>query len=432
MVGYEVLDALREIVVEKRLSREFLLETLKVGLLSAAKKHFGSTDNIEVYIDQNTGEVKIFVLKTVVEKIGDSKWEISLNEAQQLNPEVEIGDKVKEEVPFEEFGRNAVQTAKQILIQRICEAEREKIYEEYHDKVGEIVIGKVRQFDRGDIIVDLGRTEARLPLKEQIRRERYRQGDTIRAHIVNVLQTTKGSQIILSRTHSGFLKRLFEIEVPEIYEGIVEIKGVAREAGERSKVAVYSHDERVDPVGACVGMKGMRVQSIVRELSNERIDIIPWSDDPAIFVSRAIGPAKVVDVIIDSEQHRLLVIVPDDQLSLAIGRAGQNARLAAKLTGWRVDLISKSEYEKVVEGEEAVPAIANLPGIGEKLAQRLAEAGIRSVRDLLESKVEDLISISGIGQKRAENMLQAAEEMIGKIKAEYSVQEEPVQNKAAE
>lgn len=422
-MSYEVLNALREIVAEKQLSKEFLLEVLKLGLRSAAKKHFGGDENIEVNVEQNTGDVKIFILKSVVEEVNEPKLEIGLEKARKLNPEVKVGDRVKEEVRFERFGRNAIQTAKQVLIQHICEAEREKIYEEYRDKIGEIVTGKVQQIDRGEIIVNLGRTEAKVPIREQIRRERYRQGNTIRAYIMDVLKTTKGSQITLSRTHPGFLERLFQIEVPEVYEGIVKIKAVAREAGERSKIAVASNDEKVDPVGACVGMKGMRVQSIVRELNNERIDIISWSSDPATFISRAIAPAKVVDVVIDQDQHRLLVVVPDDQLSLAIGRSGQNARLAAKLTRWQVDLISESEYRKALKvKEETEVAIESLPGVGQKLAQKLAETGAASVRDLMDVKVEDLTSIPGIGRKRAEKLLRAAEEMIGRIKGEYSVE----------
>jgi N utilization substance protein A len=316
-----------------------------------------------------------------------------------------VGDTVKVEVPFDEFGRNAVQAAKQIVVQRVREAEREQIYAEYQDRIGEIVTGDVQQIERGGIVVNLGRTEALLPAREQIRRERYRQGDRVRAYLLSVEKTTKGPQIILSRTQPNFLKKLFRMEVPEIYDSVVEIMAIAREAGGRSKVAVVSHDERVDPVGACVGVKGSRIQTIVRELSGEKIDIVPWSVDPAVLVSRALNPAKVSKAIVNEGERSVRVIVPDDQLSLAIGKGGQNARLAAKLTGWRIDIVGETEHARDLEISLAQRVdVAELPGVGPKLATALAEAGYRYVRDLDGVTTEELLRVPGIGEKTAEKI----------------------------
>lgn len=433
-MNYEIVQVLNQLTHEKKLSRDFLLETLEAGILSAAKKRFGDSEDIEVHVELNSGEISVFRNRKAVEEVEDPHSEIILAEAQEIQPDVAIGEMVHERIPFEEFGRNAIQAAKQILMQRVREAERENIYDEYEGRVGEIITGTVQQIDRGDIILNLGRTEAKLPLKEQIKKERYRRGDTLRACIVEVLKTTKGPQVIVSRTHPNFLRRLFEMEVPELSEGIVEIKTVAREPGLRSKIAVFSADERIDPVGACVGLKGSRVQAIVRELGNERIDIIPWSSNPVTFSSRAISPAKVLNVSIDKDNHRLLIIVEDEQLSLAIGRAGQNARLAAKLTGWKLDIKSESEYRNMLEAErKAKVPIEEIPGVGKKLAESLYDIGVETAYDLVNLKGKELLNVSGIGQKTAKTLLKKAkallkeQQKLSKEKKEQQEEEEKIE-----
>ena len=331
-----------QIVKEKTIDRSVVVEALEQAVLTAANKKFRNTRDLEAQFNEELGEVELFEFVTVVEEVEDSYKEISLEEAREEDPEVEIGDSIGMKIPSSDFSRIAAQTAKQVIIQRVREAERETIFNEYKDKVGELLNGIVRRFERGDLIIDLGRAEAVLPHKEQVPREVYRQGDRIKALITDLRMTTKGPQILLSRTHPGVLSKLFEAEVPEIAEGIVEIVGVVREPGSRAKIAVYSDDRDVDPVGACVGMRGSRVQNVVSELRGEKIDIIPWSDDVARFACNALSPAQVSKVIVDEENRNMEIIVADDQLSLAIGKRGQNVRLAARLTGWRIDIKSET------------------------------------------------------------------------------------------
>jgi N utilization substance protein A len=421
-MDYEVLEALGQITREKNVPMELVLETLEAGLKSAAKKKFGTSDHIKVDIDQTSGEIAISAVRKVVDEVEDAVLEVTLEDAKQIDPKAKLGEEVEEKLNFQDFGRNAIQAAKQILIQRIREAEREKIFEDYSERIGEIITGSVQQIDRGNIIVNLGRPEGVVPVKEQIRRERYRQGDTIRAYLTDVQKTTKGPQIILSRTHPGFLEKLFQLEVPEIYEKIVEIKAVAREAGDRSKVAVTSNDARVDPVGACVGLKGIRVQNIVRELSNERIDIVPWSPDPATFVTKAISPAKVSRIEIEEGERRIILVVQEDQLSLAIGRAGQNVRLAAKLTGWKIDILSEEEFKKHQQEKAAMlVSISELRGVGPKLEAELLKADVETVQDLARMSPEQLTQVPGVGPATAQKLLAAAAEMVTKIEAERLV-----------
>jgi N utilization substance protein A len=320
-------------------------------------------------------------------------------------------------------------------VQRVREAERERVYDDFQGRVNEIVNGTVQQLDRGDLMVNLGRTEALLPYREQIPGETYRQGDSLRAVIIGVQKNLKGPQIVLSRTHPSFLEQLFKAEVPELYEGIVEIKGIAREAGLRSKIAVYSNDDRIDPVGACVGMKGSRVQAVVRELSGERIDIVPWSSDPKVFVTRALSPAKVTEITVREAEHGMLVAVAEGQLSLAIGKKGQNARLAAKLTGWKIDLVKEEEAEVKelpTTDERGMPllGVENLPGVGPKLAQRLIQAGYVYVQDLVKLEVGTLTELPGVGEKTAEKLLESAEIMLEELAK--AVGEEPDEKTAAE
>jgi N utilization substance protein A len=420
-MNYEILEALTRITKDKNIDMDFVIESLEAGLMLAAKKRFGNTDNIKIDINRKSGEIKITATKKVVKEITDPNTEIILAEAKKLNPNVKSGGEVGVEIGFEEFGRNAILAAKQILIQRVREAEREKIYEEYKDKVEDIVTGAVQQVDKGNLLVNLGRAEGIIPLKEQISKEKYRQGDRIRAYVLDVQKTAKGPQIILSRAHPKFVQRLFELEVPEVYERIVEIKVVAREPGERSKIAVSSIDERVDPVGACVGVKGSRVQNIVRELSNERIDIVPWSAIPETFAARALAPAKVVHIDTYHDNNSMTVVVEDDRLSLAIGRSGQNARLAAKLVGWKLNILSESEYrERKKVADQLKIYVSELPGVGKKLKEKLTKSGIETIQDLAKSKIEDLTQIEGIGQKKAESLVEAAKSYLTPTRGEVN------------
>ena len=414
-MNYEVLEALGQIAQEKNVDKALVIETLEIGLLSATKRRFGTSDNVEVNIDANSGNIEVFATKSVVkdDEVEDPALQIGLTAAREIEPGVKVNTEVREMLRFADFGRNAIQSTKQILIQRVREAEREKIYEDYQTRIGEIISGTVQQISHGDILINLGRTEAVIPLKEQIRKERYRQGDPIRAYLVNVLRTSKGPQVVLSRTHPQFLVKLFQFEVPEIYEGIIEIKAVAREPGERAKIAVYSNDARIDPVGACVGMKGSRVQAVVRELSNERIDIVPWSDDEAIFLSRSLSPATVKRVVVDRNKTTMTAIVEDDQLSLAIGKSGQNARLAAQLTGWKVDIITETRFQEMqLEKEATFVPLSEVAGVGKVMLDRLEAAGILSANDLVDVSLVRLLEVPGIGESTGEKIQSAAEEIV--------------------
>lgn len=339
----DFLSAVESIEKEKGISKETLFEAIEVALISAYKRNFNSSSNVRADIDRQTGEIRVFSKLTVVDKVETPQQEITLAEARVYDPHCQIDSSVEIEVTPTEFGRIAAQTAKQVVIQRIREAERELIYEEFVDRKDDIITGLIQRFDQRNIIIDLGRAEAILPVEEQIRLEKYRQGERIKTYIVEVKKTTKGPQIIVSRSHPGLLKRLFELEVPEIFDGVVEIKAIAREAGFRSKIAVWSNNQDVDPVGACVGPRGTRVQAISYELKGEKIDIIKWNDEPELFIANALSPAAVVNVELNSEQKIATVIVPDDQLSLAIGKEGQNARLAAKISGWKIDISSETQ-----------------------------------------------------------------------------------------
>ena len=342
-MNMEFIEALHELEKGRGISAEILFEAIEAALISAYKKNFGSLQNVRVLIDRLTGEFKVYARKTVVETVEDARTQVGLEDARKLDPNYQLEDIVENEVTPREFGRIAAQTAKQVVVQRIREAERGMIYDEYVNREGDIVTGVVQRYEQKNVIVDLGKVEAVLPAQEQIPGEVYQSFERLKTYVVEVKKTTKGPQIMLSRTHPGLIKRLFELEVPEIHDGIVEIKGVSREAGARSKIAVYSRDSNVDPVGACVGPKGARVQTIVTELKGEKIDIVNYSTDPQEFVANALSPAKVVGVYPKPNEKVAIVVVPDYQLSLAIGKEGQNARLAAKLTGWKIDIKSESQ-----------------------------------------------------------------------------------------
>jgi N utilization substance protein A len=417
----DILEALGAITREKNVERSVLVETLEAGLVSAGKKKFGATANIEVKFDNIDGGIEMARVFDIVELVEDPLAQVTLEEAQKTHPDATAGGQIRFPLAIEDFGRNAIQAAKQVLIQRVREAERDRVFQEYSTRMGQLVRGIVQQVDRGNVIVKLERAEGMLPSREQIPRDHHRQGDYVRAVVLDVDKMAKGPQVILSRTHPDFLRRLFEAEVPEIADRIVEIKAVAREAGARSKISVYSKDPRVDAVGSCVGLKGSRVQSIVRELGGERIDIVPWSADPAVFVSRALSPAKVLDVRVQEEENRMQVVVADDQLSLAIGKGGQNARLAAKLTGWRIDLISRSEDVKRQASEKAARIdIEIVEGLGPRLKETLVQAGIESVQELLDKPLEELLALPGIGEKTAEKALAVARYALARHQAEQA------------
>ncbi len=342
-INKDLFAALETLEKEKGIKKEVLFEALEAALISAYKRNFQAAPAVRVSIDRETGEIRVFSQLKVVEDVTSPQAEVSLYEARVYDPRCQLNDVVEMEVTPKEFGRIAAQTAKQVVIQRIREAERELIYDDFVDRAEDIVTGFVQRFEHRSVIIDLGRVEAILAAEEQIPHERYRQGERVKSFIMEVKKTSKGPQVLVSRTHTGFLKRLFELEVPEIYDGIVEIKAVAREAGNRSKLAVWSKNKDIDPVGACVGPKGSRVQTISNELKGEKIDIIKWSEEPEIYIASALSPAKVVAVELHSEQKMATVIVPDNQLSLAIGKEGQNARLAAKITGWKIDICSETQ-----------------------------------------------------------------------------------------
>lgn len=416
-MDHNVIQALQAITREKQLDQAIIIESLEAGLESAAKKKLGAETNILAHVDPTTGEMLVEQIKTVVDEVEDGDLQISLEEAQiEFGDEVEIGDEVRWELPLDQFGRNAILVAKQILVQKVREAERAQIFEEYKDKVNTIIEGKVQQLERGNALINLGRVEALLPHREQIRTEPLRQGSAVRAFVIEVLDSAKGPQIILSRSHPEFLKALFAQEVPEIQEGIVEIKAVAREPGTRSKIAVVSRDDRVDPIGSCVGMKGSRVQAVTHELKGERVDIVLWSPDPIQLLSRALSPAEVGQVILNESRGEATVIVTEDQLSKAIGKEGKNVRLAAKLTGWKIDLISSREYgirQRVAE--EVAMTLDEMSDMTPEQAVILRAVGVDSIRALAQIDREALAGLAGVGEQRAMELQLTAEDTLAEL-----------------
>lgn len=343
----DFIEALNEIVKEKGISKEIIFDALESALISSYKKNFGSSQNVLVEMDRETGEIKVYATKEVVENVEDDSLEIDLDSARKLYEKHELGDMVKIEITPKNFGRIAAQTAKQVVIQRIKDAERDVIFEEFINRENEIITGQIQRISKNNIFIDLGKTEGVLPPNEQIEGEEYKQGDRLKLLILEVKKTTKGPQIILSRAHTGLVKRLFELEVPEINDGIVEVFSISREAGSRTKIAVFSKDPDVDPLGACVGFKGSRVKAIVDELNGEKIDIVIWSKNIDEFIANSLSPSKVISVTVNEKEKSAQVVVPDYQLSLAIGKEGQNARLAAKLTNWKIDIKSESQMNEL-------------------------------------------------------------------------------------
>lgn len=368
----ELINVIEQISREKGIDGNTIIGAVKSALQSAAKKCFGASDNIQVEIDPKSGEIQVILIKRIVEKVTNPKEEVSLEEAQKIDSEADLGDEIGALIEVGDFGRIAAQTAKQVIFQKVREAEWDTVYKDFIDRQGEIVHGVILGQESRNYIVDLGKTEALLPFKEQIPRETFRRGDRIRAYLCEVKPSAKGPQLILSRSHPEFVGKLFAIEVPEIYEKIVEIKSVVREPGDRTKISVYSKNPSVDPVGACVGMKGSRVQAVVRELRGEKIDIIPWSEDPRVFIAEALSPAVVERVGINEEEKSALVVVTDQQLSLAIGKKGQNVRLAAKLSNWKIDIISETEYEQKRSKEKEME-------IAETMAREISGEGGETV-----------------------------------------------------
>lgn len=398
---------------DKGIEKEVIIEALESAILTAARKKLGAKVELESKYNEEAGELEVFQFKTVVEKVVDPETQISLEQAKsELDEEAEPGDSLGIKVDAASFGRIAVQTAKQIIIQKVKDAERDKIYDEYKDKKSQIASGFVQRFEGGSIIVNLGRAEAVIPPSEQVHRETYKRGDRIRAYIVDVKKISKGPQIVLSRTHPGFLRALFEIEVPEISEGFIEIVNVAREPGNRSKISVRTLDKDIDPVGACVGMRGSRVQSVVQELKGEKIDIVPFSEDSVKYICSALSPAKVSKVFMYEDERSMEVIVPDDQLSLAIGKSGQNVRLAVRLTGWKIDVKNESMLQK--QSEEGPKALMKIPDLDEASAELLFKEGYKSVSALSTADPEALKAIEGLDAEKAQGIIERAAQVMEK------------------
>ena len=351
----ELILALEELEKEKGIKKEYLLEAIETALVTAYKRNFDSLENVRVEMDHQTGATHVYAIKEVMEKANDEDTEISLKEAQKINPDLKEGDTVETEIVPRDFGRIAAQTAKQVIIQKLREVEREIVYNEFNERKGEIVSGLIQKADHNIVVMDLGKLEGVMPLKEQIPTEHYKVNDKIKGYVLDVEKGAKGApQVIVSRSHPDFVRKLLEFEIPEIYEGVIEIKSVSRDPGYRSKVAVYSPDQNIDPVGSCVGQKGVRIQNVINELNGEKIDVIEWNEDPSIYIASALLPAKILAVDIKEEEKFAQVVVPDDQLSLAIGKSGQNARLAARLTNWKIDIKSETQFrEMIIKSQES-------------------------------------------------------------------------------
>ena len=416
MEGAEKLDlkqVLEQVGKEKNIDRQVLIDALQAAMLTAARKKYGLTADLEARYDEELGVVTVYEFKRVVNDVTNHSIEITLEDAKKKDPSLPddvFGEEVGFIVDDADFGRIAAQTAKQVIIQRVREAERSTIFGEYKDRKGELVTGIVRRFERGNVIVDLGRAEAVLPMREQTPRENIRSGDRVVAYVLDVLEIARGPQIVLSRTHPNLVVKLFEQEVPEIAEGIVTVEAAAREAGVRTKIGVRSHDSDVDPVGACVGMKGSRVQAVVQELRGEKIDIVPWDEDDARFVCNALSPAEVTRVLVDEENHTMQIVVPDDQLSLAIGRRGQNVRLAAQLTGWKIDITSETKVAE--EKHVAWASLSRIEGVSDIVVQTLYNHGFRKAADVVDADEEYLAGLPGFSADAVPRIKSAAQAVV--------------------
>jgi len=421
----EIIEAITQIAREKRIDKDNLRDMLENVFTQMIVKKYGTADNFDIIVNIDKGDIEIYQEKTVVETVEDPVTEIDIQSAKRIDPDAEIGEDLVEVVNPEAFGRRLIVTAKQNFNQKIRDFEREHILEEYQNRIGEIIIGDIRQVSKRGLFVNVDKTEVFLPKNEQIPSERLRRGDTLRAIVKEVRSDLRGSEIIVSRADKKFLIRLFELEVPEIYDGIVEIKNVARDPGERSKIAVESIDRRVDAVGACVGMKGVRIQAIVRELNNEKIDIINYSFEPTLFIGRALTPVKPVKIIINEEEKLAVAIVADEDMALTIGKNGQNLRLASELTGYQIEPVKESEYkEQLDEDYMTLDEIEELSGV---LQKKLLDADVRSKQDVIKMGVEGLMAIPGIGEKTAEKIISIVTDAKPKAEEEQEeVNEEPV------
>ena len=415
----ELLQIADAVAREKSIDKQVVISAMEEAVQKAAKSRYGQDNEIKAEIDPKTGETRLHRLRLVVDKVENEATEITLDEAQIRNPAAQTGDLIAEPLPPIDFGRIAAQAAKQVIFQKVRDAEREKQFDEYKDRVGEVVHGTVKRVEYGNVVVDLGRGEAFVRRDELLPRETFRTGDRIRAYVYDVRRETRGPQIFLSRTHPQFMARLFAQEVPEIYDGIIEIKSVARDPGSRAKIAVISKDSSIDPVGACVGMRGSRVQAVVQELQGEKIDIIPWSLDPANFVVNALAPAEVAKVVLDEDARRIEVVVGDDQLSLAIGRRGQNVRLASQLTGWQIDILTEAEESERRQEQfrKRTELFMTALDVDETLAQLLAAENFSQVEDLAFVVIEELAEIQGIGEETAGELQRRAQDYLEKQNA---------------
>ncbi len=416
----ELLQIADAVAREKSIDRELVIAAMEDAIQKAARARYGADSEIRAEIDPKTGETRLARLLRVVEEVEDDSTEIALEEARARNPEAEIDDYIAEPLPPLDFGRVAAQSAKQVIVQKVRQAERERQYEEYKDRIGEIVNGVIKRVEYGNVIVDLGRAEAIIRRDETLPREQFKYGDRVRAFIYDVRAETRGPQIFLSRTRPEFMAKLFMQEVPEIYDGIVEIKSVARDPGSRAKIAVVSHDTSVDPVGACVGMRGSRVQAVVNELQGEKIDIIQWSPDAATFIVNALAPAEVVKVVLDEEAERIEVVVPDDQLSLAIGRRGQNVRLATQLTGWDIDIMTEAEEaeRRQKEFSQRTTTFMDALDVDEVIAQLLASEGFSSMEEIAYVELDEISGIEGFDEDTAQEIQDRARDYLERREAE--------------
>jgi len=401
----EIVSAFGALIKEKNVDKEVLTRIMEEIFLSMIKKKFGTSENFDVFVNLEKGEIEIYQSKTIVTDVQDEVTEIDLATAKKAEPDLELGDEYLEIIDPSTFGRRLIISAKQNLNQRIKEFEKELIYDEFKNRAGEVLSGEIRQINRDEIFLIAENTEVILPKLEQIPNEKYRRGESLRAVIKSVNKTSRGPEIIVSRADASFLTRLFELEVPEINEGIIDIKAIVREAGERTKIAVYSNDKRIDAVGACVGMKGMRIQAIVKELNNEKIDIINWSAEPEIFITRALSPAKPKRIVIDEDARKVIAVLDDEQISLAIGKGGQNRRLASRLTGYDIQTVKEDEYQEIVESESGLDLpLTEVQEISVKIKNTLILGGFETIRDIVEADIEELTNLPGIGLKTAEKL----------------------------
>ncbi|MEQ8327583.1 MAG: transcription termination factor NusA [Parvibaculum sp.] len=417
----ELLQIADAVAREKSIDREVVIEAMAEAIQKAARSRYGAENEIRARINAQTGEIRLVRLLEVVEAVDNDAVQIDLKSAQRRNPAAQLGDLIEDELPPVDFGRIAAQTAKQVIVQKVRDAERERQYDEYKDRIGEIVNGIVKRVEYGNVIVDLGRGEAIVRRDELLPRETFRNGDRIRAYIYDVRREQRGPQIFLSRSHPQFMAKLFAQEVPEIYDGIIEIRAVARDPGSRAKIAVLSNDNSIDPVGACVGMRGSRVQAVVNELQGEKIDIIQWSPDAATFIVNGLAPAEVVKVVLDEDAQRIEVVVPDDQLSLAIGRRGQNVRLASQLTGWDIDILTEAEESERRQAEflSRTATFAEALDVDEMIAQLLASEGFSSIEEVAYVDLDEIADIEGFDEDTAQEIQSRALEYIDRQNAEY-------------